>query len=201
MGAVVLAAGRSSRMGTPKQLLPLGSATVLERTLGNVRSSALNEIVLVLGASADSICRQLPQTLLEDIRVVVNDTYEEGMASSLRTGLSAVSPQTDAVLVVLADQPFVQPHTFDRIADEYRRGKAQIVIPTYQGRRGNPVLLNRSLFPEAMALEGDVGCRAIFGNYSQEIVRVEVPDPGILLDLDSKDDYERLQSFGESGKS
>jgi len=198
VGAVILAAGRSTRMGEAKQLLPLGESTVLEQTLGNVRGAAIDEIVLVLGSSAETIRQQLPITAVEGLKVVVNQNYNEGMASSLRAGLSAVDPHIDAALIVLADQPFVRPETLDRIVDQHLSSGAQIVIPLYRGFRGNPVLLDRSVFHEVMALDGDIGCRAIFGNHLEGIVKVEVEDVGILLDIDNKDDYERLRRVGQS---
>src|SRR5258708_1702757 len=106
--------------------------------------------------------------------------------------------QIDAALIVLADEPFIPPGPLVKIVDGYRRSDAQIVIPTYKGFRGNPVLLDRSVFPEIMALSGDIGCRAIFGSHLEGIVRVEVEDVGILLDIDNKADYERLQRFGQT---
>ncbi len=193
VSAVVLAAGASMRMGRAKQLLPLGETTVLARALENVRSAGLDDIVLVLGASAEAIRRQLPHPLLQGVKVVLNPAYGQGMASSLSEGLSAVDRQSDAALIVLGDQPFLQPLTLHQIIDRYRGSRAQIVVPTYQGERGNPVLLDRSVFPEAMALEGDVGCRAIFANHLEGISKVEVEDMGVLLDLDDPADYERLK--------
>lgn len=195
VGAIILAAGKSTRMGEPKQLLRLGQSTVLERTLENIRGAGLDEIVLVLGSSAEAIRQHLPASAFEALTVVVNEGYDQGMAGSLREGLSVVHPQIDAVLIVLADQPFIRPETLDQIVDRYRRSKAQIVIPTYKGSRGNPVLLDRSVFPQIEALNGDIGCRAIFGSHSDGIVKVEVEDNGILLDIDDKADYERLQGF------
>jgi len=196
VGAIVLAAGRSTRMGEAKQLLRLGESTVLGQTLENVRGAGVDEIVLVLGFSAQTIREQLPISVTEGLKIVVNQAYEQGMASSLREGISALDPQTEAALVVLADQPFIRPETLNRLIEEHRRTNAQIVIPLYKGSRGNPVLLDRSVFPEVMALDGDVGCRAIFGSHLEGIVKVEVADVGILLDIDNKDDYERLQRFG-----
>jgi len=192
VSAVILAAGTSSRMGQAKQLLPLGGTTVLARTIDNVRSAGLVEMVLVLGASAEAIRRQLPRSLLEGLKVVVNQAYRQGMASSLRQGLSALDPQTGAALIILGDQPFVRPQTLHQIMAGYHRSGAQIVIPSHQGKRGNPVLLSRSVFPEVMALEGDTGCRAIFPNHLDAILKLEVEDPGILLDIDNQDDYDRL---------
>ena len=195
VSAVILAAGTSTRMGRAKQLLPLGGTTVLARTIDNVRSTGLVEMVLVLGASAEAIRRQLPQSLLEGLKVVVNQAYAQGMASSLREGLSALDPQTGAALIILGDQPFIQPQTLHQIMAGYHRSGAHIVIPTHQGKRGNPVLLSRSVFPEVMALEGDTGCRAIFPNHLNAILKVEVEDPGVLLDLDTQHDYDRLKSW------
>jgi molybdenum cofactor cytidylyltransferase len=193
VSAVVLAAGKSTRMGRAKQLLPLGGTTVLARTIDSVRSAGLDQIVLVLGAEAEAIRRQLPQSLLEGLKVVVNQAYEQGMASSLREGLSALHPQTGAALIILGDQPFIRPETLHEIMAGYHRSDAQIVIPLHQGERGNPVLLSRSVFSEVMALDGDTGCRAIFANHLDAILKVEVEDPGILLDIDNQDDYDRLR--------
>jgi molybdenum cofactor cytidylyltransferase len=199
VGAIILAAGRSTRMGEAKQLLRMGESTVLDQTLAHVRGAGVDEIVLVLGFSAQTIRERLPISVIEGLKVVVNQAYEQGMASSLREGLSALDPRTDAALIVLADQPFIRSDTLNRIVEEHRRTRAQIVIPLYRGFRGNPVLLDRSVFPKVMALDGDIGCRAIFGSHLEGIVKVEVDDVGILLDIDNKDDYERLRGFGQSG--
>jgi molybdenum cofactor cytidylyltransferase len=190
VSAVILAAGASTRMGRAKQLLPFGESTLLARAIENVRAANLDEIVLVLGAAAEAI-QQRPLPSL--IKIVVNPAYRQGMASSLRAGLSHVDAGSAAALIVLGDQPFVQPQTLHEIIDGYHQSRAPIVIPSYQGSRGNPVLLDRSVFSEVMALEGDTGCRAIFPNHLDEILKVEVEDPGILLDIDSPDDYERLK--------
>ena len=196
MCAVVLAAGSSSRMGEAKQLLPLADSTVLERTLRNLNAADVDEVVLVLGSSAETIRQTIADSPMKNLRILVNTEYGQGMATSLRAGLAALDKNIDAALIVLADQPFIRPETFDRIMDQYRRSDAQIVIPMFQGLRGNPVLLDRSVFDEVIALQGDIGCRAIFGNHLDGILKVEVDDIGVLLDIDSKDDYERLRDFG-----
>jgi molybdenum cofactor cytidylyltransferase len=196
VAAIILAAGKSTRMGEAKQLLRLGDSTVLVQTIENVRRSRVDEIVLVLGSSAEAIRRQLPISLLEGLKVVINPAYAQGMATSLRAGLSALDAQVDAALIVLADQPFVRPQTLSQIAQlahQHRSSRAQIVIPSYHGVRGNPVLLDRSVFAEVMALQGDVGCRAIFSSHTERTLMLEVEDEGILLDIDSHEDYERLR--------
>jgi molybdenum cofactor cytidylyltransferase len=193
-GAVVLAAGMSSRMGEAKQLLRLGENTLLGQVLENVRSSRAKDIVLVLGHEAEKIKERIPTG---NLTVVINESYQQGMGTSLRTGLAALPSGVDAALIVLADQPFIRPGTLDLLMDHYMRSGAQIVIPTYKGFRGNPVLLDRSVFSEVMALRGDIGCRAIFGNHLEGIDKFPVDDIGILLDMDSKDDVELLHNFGK----
>jgi molybdenum cofactor cytidylyltransferase len=189
VAAVILAAGRSTRMGQAKQLLPLGESTVLETAIANVRHSAVEETVVVLGAAADLI-----RPHLSDMKSVFNPRYEQGMASSLRAGISALSPQMTAALIVLGDQPFVRPETLNQLITRHREATEHIVIPVHQGRRGNPVLIPRRFFPEVMELEGDTGCRVLFDRYPQAVWMVEVEDEGILLDIDSQEDYRRLSA-------
>jgi molybdenum cofactor cytidylyltransferase len=196
VSAIVLAAGMSARMGSTKQLLRMGNRSLLETVIENLRKSAVDEIVLVLGFSAETIRQEVS---LDGVRVVVNDAYREGMGKSLRVGVSSVDPHADAALVVLADQPFVQPRTIDHLISQYHERKPQIVIPMYEGFRGNPVLLDRSVFAEAMGLTGDIGCRAMFGSHSENILKVRVDDVGILLDVDTKSDFEKLQQAYERG--
>jgi molybdenum cofactor cytidylyltransferase len=192
--AVILAAGTSTRIGAVKQLLPLDGRPLLQHVLDNVRASAVRDVVLVLGSSAEAIRREIDA---QNVHVVLNENYQQGMGTSLRAGLSAVDPEAEAALIVLADQPFVRPATLNQLIAEHRRSRAQIVIPTYRGFRGNPVLLDRSVFPEVMALGGDIGCRAIFGEHPQGILKVPVDDVGILLDIDRQGDFEALRRAGD----
>lgn len=195
---MILAAGMSRRMGgdTPKQLLRMGGKTLLERALENVRASQVSDIVLVLGANANDIREQVTTSAT---KVVLNPDYQQGMGTSLRAGLAAVDSSVDAAFIVLADQPLVHAKTLDKLIAYQRESAAQIVIPLYRGFRGNPVLLDCSVFPEVMNLSGDVGCRAIFGNHTEGIHKVEVDDPGILLDIDTEEDLRRLESLLEDG--
>jgi molybdenum cofactor cytidylyltransferase len=189
VSAVVLAAGMSQRMGSPKQLLSAGENTLLERALNAVRQSRVDEIVLVLGYAANEIQQSIST---QGLKVVVNEAYPEGMGSSLRAGISAVHPDSEAALIVLADQPFVLPSTLDKLIEHHQSFRPQIAIPMYRGFRGNPVLLDRSVFAEVGQISGDVGCRAIFGKHTENITKLAVDDPGILLDVDTREDLERL---------
>jgi molybdenum cofactor cytidylyltransferase len=189
VAAVVLAAGMSRRMGTPKQLLRMGDETILERTLKNVRGSNVSEIILVLGHAADDVQKTIAA---QGLKVVINPDYEQGMGTSLHSGLAAVGANAKAAIIVLADQPWISSDTFNRLIECHQECMPQIIVPLYKGFRGNPVLLDRSVFEEVKGLNGDVGCRAIFGDHTGEIRKLPVDDVGILLDIDSRSDFETL---------
>jgi molybdenum cofactor cytidylyltransferase len=179
----------STRMGAAKPLLPFGESTLLETVIATARRSQVDQILIVLGASADEIRRKIS---FEQMRVVVNEDFHDGMGTSLRCGVAQVT--TDAALIVLGDQPLVESATLDRLIAEYREKHPQIAIPVYRGFRGNPVLLDRSVFPEIMGLSGDIGCRAIFGGHSENILKVPVDDIGVLLDIDTPANLEKLRN-------
>ena len=192
IAALVLAAGASQRMGSPKQLLRLGEKTLLEHVLDAVRGANVDEIVLVLGADAAEIQGTVSTGGLV---VVMNESYQQGMGSSLRRGLAAVNAKAEGVLVILADQPFVRTATLNSLIEYHRSHNTQIIIPMYKGFRGNPVLVDRSVFPELMKLQGEIGCRAIFGSHTENIQKVPVDDPGILQDMDTLADFRSMAAL------
>ena len=189
IAAIVLAAGQSVRFGQCKQLMQVGDKALIEHVLDTVNASAVDDIILVLGAHADEIQRRVK---FRRERVVINPRYGEGMSTSIQAGLRELQRSTDAAIIVLADQPFVSPQTLNRLADEYRKRKAAAVVPTYRGARGNPVLVGRSLFPEMLALRGDVGFREILKRDPASIVTVPVDDVGIVTDIDTPEDFDDL---------
>ncbi len=191
VAAIVLAAGVSSRMGEPKPLLRLGDKPLLAHVLERLRDSDVGEIVVVLGAQADRILGELP---LEGTRVAFNPDFAQGMSASIRAGLAAVSDRSEAFLLVLGDQPFVSSATFNALIARHEATHARVLIPTYQGVRGNPVLLHRSLSSEVESISGDVGCRGVVAEHAAEVVEVPVEDPGVLLDLDTPEDVARVRA-------
>lgn len=183
ISAIVLAAGEASRFGQCKQLVRVGGKALLEHALDSLRASKIDETVVILGAHADAIRQEVDFTRE---RVVFNPEYASGMSTSIQAGLRAIA--AEAALIVLADQPFVTPQTIDLLIDEYLRTRAALVIPTYNGARGNPVLVDRSLFAEMMSIRGDIGFRAIFADHADRMVKVPVDDRGVVMDIDTKDD-------------
>ncbi len=185
ISAIVLAAGQATRFGQCKQLVRIGGKALLERALDNLRTSKIDDIVVVLGANAEEIRQQIS---LEGVRVVMNPYYAEGMSTSIQAGLRALPETAEAAMIVLADQPFVTPRTLDLLVDEYSRARPGILVPAYDGVRGNPVIVSRALFGEMMDIRGDIGCRAVFGGH--EVMMLPVDDRGVTMDIDTMEDLE-----------
>jgi len=190
VAAIILAAGASNRFGRPKQLLPWGKKTVLQHIIDVVLSSPVEQTIVVLGYRAEEL-----QSNVKDARVetVVNESWNEGMSSSVRAGLSAVRPEVEAALFVLADQPTLTSETIAQIVRRYGETLSPIVVPTYKGKRGNPVLFARSLFAELSAQEGDVGGRLLIARYEDEVEEVEVRTDAVLVDIDTMEDYLKMR--------
>jgi molybdenum cofactor cytidylyltransferase len=186
--AVILAAGESSRMGSPKLLLPWGGGTVLDQTIGNVQGSTVFDSVVVTGAGSEAIARI---AYARGVPALFNEQYASGeMLSSLQTAVDQLPENIDAVLVVLGDQPLVEPQTMDGILAAYRQGKGEIVAPQFDSRRGNPVLIGRGYFSELLALPPGSAPRDLVKKHPIHLV--SVASDSILQDIDDPQDYERL---------
>ncbi len=185
-------------MGKQKLLLDVGGAPMLERVLAIFRSSKVKRIVVVLGEDEQAVRGAVR---FGSERIVVNADPSEGMSSSLRAGIRAVSGEADAAMIALADQPFVMPETIDRMIESHVRNGAVIVAPFYGGRRGNPVLFARSMFPSLMRTKGDEGAKSLIEANHAKVLRVDVDDAGTVADVDTREDYERLVlGAGRSGR-
>jgi len=167
-------------------LLRLGEQTVLGMVLSVFRESKVDKTVVVLGAGALKVRRSL---VLQGETVVVNRAYRAGMSGSLRAGLRAVEGEAQAVIIALGDQPLLSPATVDLMIETYLRRRPQVVVPVYNGRRGNPVLFDRALFPQLEEVRGDVGAKSVVARNEAKVVEVDVDDEGVALDIDTPDDY------------
>lgn len=190
VAGIILAAGKGTRMGRTKQLLPFRGKTILECVVDNALDSSLERVIVVLGHQADIV-----EPLLKgrDLSVVVNPCYGNGQSSSLKAGLQAVTDEIDAVLFLLGDQPLVSTEIINRILNAYATSPAcPIVLPVFQGVRGNPVLFSRETFARLETLADDCGARPLFEEYAGRILPVPVDDPSIHFDIDTEEDYQRL---------
>ena len=191
--AVVLAAGRSERLaGRNKLLADLAGQPVIVRTLSNVLASNVADIVLVTGHQSRTVrdlTRKMPLT------VCYNPQFAEGMASSLRAGVATLADGVSGVLVVLGDMPLVSAPTIDRIIASFEADASRsIVVPTFEGQPGHPVLFGQQHFAAIQRLSGDVGGRAIIRQEAAGVAECPVEDDGILLDADDEDALQALRS-------
>lgn len=189
---ILLAAGRSARMGRPKQLLSWQGRPLVRHVAEVALASRLAGLVVVLGAHADEVARALAD-LNGALRQVVCAEYARGQAASLRCGLEALPADAGGVVVLLVDQPRVTPELVNRLIAAFETGpEAAAVAPRYRGQRGTPVLLARRLFAEVRALEGDLGARPVLARYADAMHWLDVDDPAVVEDVDTPEDYERL---------
>ncbi|MCP3876025.1 MAG: molybdenum cofactor cytidylyltransferase [Desulfobacteraceae bacterium] len=188
---IILAAGSSSRMGKTKQLMPFKGDTLLGHVIQNAKASSLNEIIVVIGHHADKINKTID---LSGTKVVRNHNYSKGQSTSLLKGIENASTACDAAMFLLADQPLVTPEIIDTLIDAFERSNALITIPYCKGKRGNPVIINKSLFPRLKILSADTGARVLFDEFRASILKVPIHDSAILTDVDTMDDYKKLVS-------
>jgi molybdenum cofactor cytidylyltransferase len=174
--AVVLAAGESKRLGRPKQLEPWGDTTLLGHVVAKTRQFPVAEIWVVLGHQAD---RMVDETPLEDVYIVENLEWEEGIASSLRVGLDALTrlSRCDRALIVIGDQPGVSPEVVEHLFESHEKAGKPVTVPKYRYSWGNPVVVDRSLWPRLMSLEGDEGAQRLWQAHPEWINEVWVSDP------------------------
>ena len=188
VGGIVLAAGMSTRMGSPKPLLPLGNEPMLVRVLDAMEASrSVCSIVVVTGHAADRVRAVVDG---RGIVVVHNPDYENGeMLSSIKAGLTRISPGVDAVLLALCDQPMVRSETIALLVKTWQATRPRILSPKYDGKRGHPIVLSADGFAEILSLSPDATLKAYTSRYSAETVELEVDDPAVTRDVDTPADY------------
>lgn len=189
-GIIILAAGESSRLGSPKQLLSFSGTTLLQHAIEAAQQADASSVIVVLGANADAIKAELK--LAAD--VVVNPDWKEGMASTIRCGLQTLvekNPQTEAVIFMVADQPFVTTELLNNQLDLHRKEQHSIVASKYESTFGTPVLFGKQFFSELLQLTGDVGAKSLVRKYLNEAAFVSFPKGEI--DIDTMDDYEKMK--------
>jgi molybdenum cofactor cytidylyltransferase len=187
---VVLAGGSSTRMGSPKQLLPIDGRPLLELVVARACASRLDEVAVVLGANADAI---LAGVDLGRARIVRNPDHASGMSSSLRAGLAALDDGVGRAVVILGDQPEISPALLDRLLDLQAGSGLPAAALSFGGLLHPPVVLERELWGDLRSLEGDVGCRALIRAQPELVAALPAGvDARHPVDVDTPEDYERL---------
>jgi molybdenum cofactor cytidylyltransferase len=190
VAAVILAAGRSSRMGRNKLLLDLEGKPILCHAVDQALEAGFGEIVVVSGHQAAKVREALGE---RRVKVVEAREHKLGMSASLKAGIRALGPKTEAALVMLGDMPQVSAPLLRRLVAAYNplEGRS-IVVPVVDGKRGNPVLFDRRYFEEMLALEGDVGARHLIGAHDDQVAELSVEDAAVFTDVDTPEAYDKL---------
>lgn len=198
--ALLLAAGRSSRMGRAKATLPLGERdTFLTRIVRTFQEAGVDDVVIVLGHDAEAIAAAFASSGLR-ARFVLNADYDRGQLSSLLAGLAVVDrPGVQAMLVTLVDVPLVSAATVRAVVDAYRRTHAPIVRPTSGTRHGHPFLIDRSLFAALRAADPETGAKPIVRAHASAAGDIPIDDEGAFIDIDTVEEYRRAISGLSSG--
>jgi molybdenum cofactor cytidylyltransferase len=186
ISAILLGAGESRRMGVDKLLLPWGGKTVLDRCFETLLRSEVQELVVVLGIRNERVTNLFQG---RKIKVVVNPYSNRGMSTSIRRGLQIIRPSCHGILIALGDQPLLKTRTVNVLIHAFEKGKAGIIVPSFQGRRGHPVIFHRRYKKELLDLRGDVGGRSIIERYPEDVRVVPVKSIGVVKDVDTWQDY------------
>lgn len=184
---LILGAGRSSRMGTAKQLLPIGETTLLGVTLESALASEADAVFCVLGSQINDISLSIEQYGIE---IIENSNYMNGLSSSIAEGILHLQEKDfDAVLIMLGDQPFIQASYLNEMIDTYRNHPKKIIASNYSDKVGVPVILSSTFFPELLKLRGDVGAGPFLNAHKEHIIQLR--NNG-LMDVDTQEDYQDL---------
>ena len=189
---VLLAGGASKRLGRPKQLLTVGDETFLQRGIRTAHASNASPIIVVLGANGN----EMKDKILPDTILVVNESWSEGMASSIRCGIKALlktDPSVEAAIIMMCDQPYVDATVLNNLIAAYQVSGKPIIASSYNNTFGPPALFHKILFAELLQLHGDTGARSIIKHHADEVEIVSFPKGEI--DIDTEADYENLSKL------
>ncbi len=191
VAAIVLAAGRSTRMGAQNKLLAdLDGKPMVRRVVETALASKARPVLVVTGHMAAKVGAALAGL---DVRLVANPDYATGLASSLKAGIRAVPADCDGALILLGDMPGITAEHVDRLVDAFAEAPDAIVVPVHEGRQGNPVIWPRRYFPELLQLEGDAGAKRLIAAQRDDVREVELRTTGIFADIDTPEELARIR--------
>ena len=184
IAGLIMAAGGSSRLDSPKQLLKWGNTVLINHCIEVIIQAEIHPITVVLGSRAEEISAVLD---LSGIEMLLNPRWQDGMSTSIICGLNSLPEDIDGSFIFLADQPFITKELIRAIISKFDKTDSEIVAPRVNGQQCNPVLFRRSFFPELLTISGDRGAKSLISQH--KVAWVDWPDERLLLDIDSIEDY------------
>jgi molybdenum cofactor cytidylyltransferase len=188
ISAILLAAGESKRMGADKLLLPWKKKTILIHCVHTLSQSKVKEIIVVLGERTKGMGSQLKG---RRVKVVMNPHYRRGMSTSIQKGIRAIDLNSQGILIALGDMPFLSTRTINALIRAFAQGKGEIIVPSFQGRQGHPVIFHKRFQKELLKLKGDVGGRSIIEKHPEVVRPVYTKSAGVIKDIDTWKDFKR----------
>ena len=186
ISAILLAAGQSKRMvGENKLTKEIKGIPLIKLSIKNILASSIDELIVILGYQKEIIEKIIDKN--KRIKFVFNGNFENGMASSIKTGLSNLSEKTEAFFICLGDMPMVNSDIYNQLIQS--KNNKEIIVPTYKGQQGNPILFSKSIKEKIMTIQGDVGAKKILELNKNKILNVEVANQSIRKDFNTKDDF------------
>ncbi|HWR41707.1 DVU_1551 family NTP transferase [Sporomusa sp.] len=192
IAGLIVAAGYSSRMGAFKPLLPLGGKTVIETAVNSLHHGGVTDVRVVVGHRAEELRPVLKRL---NVRIIENPRYAEGMFSSIIAGLKTLAGEAEAFFLLPGDTPLIRRRSIKDMVQAYRKTGATVVYPVFNGHRGHPPLISAGCFESILSSDGAGGLRDILARFTTDTAEVELADQGVLLDIDSIEDYEKLIEF------
>lgn len=174
-------------MGKNKLLLPWGKKTIFEHCLETLLRSEVKEVIVVIN---DRLKELIPPINTQKIKVIINPHYKRGMSTSIRQGVQTIAPGSEGILIALGDQPFIKTRTINAMIKAFARGKDGIIVPSFKGKRGHPVIFHRRFRRELLNLKGDAGGKSIVERHPGEILDIPLKSEGVVKDIDLWEDYE-----------
>ncbi len=186
---IILAAGKGLRMGQNKLLLPFNNKPILQHVLDTAAPTSLSPLILVVRPESNKLQKQINRGRAI---VITNHDALKGYSSSLQAGLKAIPDQCAGAMFLLGDQPLLQVDTIEKLVHAFQKEPLRWIAPSWRGQRGNPVITPASWFDRIFALSGDTGPRKHLKDSAANLKTIEVDDEGVVFDIDSREDYERL---------
>ena len=187
ISAILLAAGQSKRMGIENKLTKkIQGIPLIKHSVKNILDSSIEELIIVVGHQKEIIGKLIDKN--EKIKFVFNKNFENGMASSIKIGMDNLSEKTEAFFICLGDMPLVNQNVYNQLIKS--RNNREIIVPTYKGQQGNPVLFSKSIKKKIFTLQGDIGAKKILKTNESKILNVEINDQGITKDFNTQENFD-----------
>jgi molybdenum cofactor cytidylyltransferase len=202
ISAILLGAGESKRMKGDKLSLPWGRESVLEHSFNTLLRSRVNEVIVVLNKQSEGMKRQFEKraaSTSKKVKIKFNPYYKHGMSTSIHGGLQVMDPRSKGILISLGDQPFLKTKTINVLLRAFREGKGEIVVPSFRGMKGHPVIFHRKYEKALLKLRGDTGGKTLLMKYSKQMKTIPVKSEGVIRDIDTKEEYRRALGGRRSG--